>query len=177
MPAQWYLLSVRPQRERSTKTAIENLARAQALEEHIHDVVVPTHSQTLYQEGKRVIRERISFPGYVMVRMEMSDALQNVLRRIPTVMSFISDQDQDTDRWLPCPMSDTEVAQFLNGEQRHEHGIMPGDAVRIIDGPFTNAIAQVESSDAGNDRIRVSINIFGRPTPLELTVAQIAKTD
>lgn len=177
MPAQWYLLSVRSQRERSTKTAIENLARTQSLEDHIHDVVVPTYSQTLYQEGKRVIRERISFPGYVMVRMEMSDELQNILSHIPAVMSFISNQDQETDRWSPCPMSDTEVAHFLNSDQRLEHDIQPGDAVRITDGPFADAIAKVESADAGDGRVRVSVNIFGRPTPLELTVSQITKAD
>lgn len=177
MPAQWYLLSVRSQRERSTKTAIENLARAQSLEAHIHDVVVPTHSQTLYQEGKHVIRERISFPGYVMVRMEMSDELQHILSRIPAVMSFISDQDQKTDRWSPRPMSDTEVAHFLNSDQCHEHGIQSGDAVRITDGPFADAIAKVESGDAGDGRVRVSVNIFGRPTPLELTVSPITKAD
>ena len=100
-----------------------------------------------------------------------------VLSRIPTVTSFISDQDQDTDRWSPSPMSEVEVARFLNGDQRQEHGTQLGDAVRITEGPFTDAIAKVESSDASAGRVRVSVNIFGRPTPPELTVSQIAKAD
>lgn len=176
MTTQWYLLCVQPQREKSTKTAIDNIVAAHHLNDEVPRTIVPTHSESHFKNDRRTTSEKVSFPGYVLVEARMTDQIQRMITSIPTALRFIADQDPEQERDVPVPMSDTEIANFLGIETHHvDLGLTVGDTVRITDGSFEDMISTVESIDPNTHRLTISINIFGRPTPVQVTADQVTK--
>ncbi|KJG59101.1 antitermination protein NusG [Photobacterium kishitanii] len=146
------------------------------MEEHFDEVLVPTEEVVEMRAGQRRKSERKFFPGYVLVQMVMNDETWHLVRSIPRVMGFIGGT---SDR--PAPISDKEADAILNRLQQasespvHKTVFEPGEVVRVTDGPFADFNGTIESVDYDKSRVKVSVSIFGRATPVELEFGQIEK--
>ncbi|AFP85631.1 transcription antitermination protein nusG [secondary endosymbiont of Heteropsylla cubana] len=159
---------------------------AQSLREHIKlhniehlfgEVMVPTEEVVEIRSGQRRKSERKFFPGYVLVQMLMNDASWHLVRNVPRVMGFIGGT---SDR--PLPISEKEVSAIMNrlqkiGEKPRPKTLFePGELVRVNDGHFSDFNGIVEEVDYDKSRLKVSVSIFGRATPVELDFAQVEKS-
>ncbi|WP_395480004.1 transcription termination/antitermination protein NusG [Candidatus Curculioniphilus buchneri] len=158
---------------------------AQSLREHVKqndikrlfgEIMVPTEEVVEIRSGQRRKSERKFFPGYVLVQMVMNDASWHLVRSVPHVMGFIGGT---SDR--PAPISDKEVSAIMNRLQqigdkpRPKILFEPGELVRVNDGPFSDFNGVVEEVDYDKSRLKVSVSIFGRATPVELDFDQVEK--
>ena len=175
MAMRWYSVSVLSNFEKKVKEAIEDAARQQHLEDEIVQVEVPTEQVIEIRRGKKVQTEKRFMPGYVLVKMDMSDRTYHLINSINRVTGFLGPQGR------PSPMKDDEVARILNqvveGQERPRSIItfQTGEQVNVTDGPFEGFSGMVEEVDQGNARLKVSVSIFGRPTPVELEYTQVEK--
>lgn len=146
------------------------------MEEYFEEVLVPTEEVVEVRAGQRRKSERKFFPGYVLVQMVMNDETWHLVRSIPRVMGFIGGT---SDR--PAPISDKEADAILNRLQKasespvHKTVFEPGEVVRVTDGPFADFNGVVEEVDYDKSRVKVSVSIFGRATPVELEFGQVEK--
>ena len=175
MAMRWYSVSVLSNFEKKVKEAIEDAARQQRLEDEIVQVEVPTEQVIEIRRGKKVQTEKRFMPGYVLVKMELTDRTYHVINSINRVTGFLGPQGK------PVPMRDEEVARMLNqvveGQERPRSIItfQTGEQVNVTDGPFEGFSGMVEEVDQSNNRLKVSVSIFGRATPVELEFTQVAK--
>jgi transcriptional antiterminator NusG len=175
MAMRWYSVSVLSNFEKKVAEAIREAARQQHLEEEIVQVEVPTEQVIEIRRGKKVQTEKRFMPGYVLVKMELSDRTYHLVNSINRVTGFLGPQGK------PVPMRDEEVARMLNqvveGQERPRSIItfQTGEQVNVTDGPFEGFSGMVEEVDQSNSRLKVSVSIFGRATPVELEFAQVAK--
>ena len=141
----------------------------------IEEVIVPTEEIIEVKKGKKVTSERKFFPGYVMAKMIMTDDTYHLVKNTPKVSGFLGPQGR------PLPISDAEANRILHqveeGVERPRSTITfeIGENVRVTDGPFTSFNGQVEEVDEGRERLKVSVSIFGRATPVELEFTQVEK--
>ena len=175
MAKRWYSVSVLSNFEKKVAEQIRTAVTEAGLEEEIDEVLVPTEEVIEVRRGKKVTSERRFMPGYVLVRMEMSNRGYHLISSINRVTGFLGPQGK------PMPMRDAEVNQILN---RVEEGdIAPrnlirfdiGERVKVTDGPFEGFDGMVEEVDEGHNRLKVSVSIFGRSTPVELEFTQVSK--
>jgi len=175
MTKRWYSVSVLSNFEKKIAEQIRTAAAQEGLEDQIDEVLVPTEEVIEIRRGKKVPTERRFMPGYVLVRMEMSDRAYHMINSINRVTGFLGPQGR------PLPMRDAEVNAILN---RVEEGAETprvmisfdvGEKVRVNDGPFEGFEGTVEDVDEGNARLKVSVSIFGRATPVELEYTQVSK--
>lgn len=175
MAMRWYSVSVLSNFEKKVAEAIREAVAQQGLEEEIVEVMVPTEEVIEIRRGKKVQSEKRFMPGYVLVRMEMNDRTYHLVNAINRVTGFLGPQGK------PSPMRDDEVKRILNqveeGIERPRSIITfeTGEQVSVTDGPFEGFSGMVEEVDQGNARVKVSVSIFGRATPVELEFAQVAK--
>jgi transcriptional antiterminator NusG len=175
MAMRWYSVSVLSNFEKKVAEAIREAARQQHLEEEIVQVEVPTEQVIEIRRGKKVQTEKRFMPGYVLVKMELSDRTYHLVNSINRVTGFLGPQGK------PVPMRDEEVARMLHqvvGGQERPRSIITfqtGEQVNVTDGPFEGFSGMVEEVDQSNSRLKVSVSIFGRATPVELEFAQVAK--
>lgn len=175
MAKRWYSVSVLSNFEKKIAEQIRTKVADQGLEDQIDEVLVPTEEVIEMRRGKKVTAERRFMPGYVLVHMEMSDEGYHLINSINRVTGFLGQQGR------PTPMRDSEVAVILN--QVEEGAESPrslisfdiGETVNVTDGPFEGFTGQVEDVDEGNARLKVSVSIFGRATPVELEYTQVSK--
>ena len=175
MAKRWYSVSVLSNFEKKIAEAIEEAIAQKGLEDEIEQVLVPTEEVLEMRRGKKVTRERRFMPGYVLVKMEMTDRAYHAINNINRVTGFLGAQN------TPSPMRDAEVARILN--QVDESVDAPrnliffdvGEQVNVIDGPFEGFSGMVEEVDMENARLKVTVSIFGRATPVELEFTQVAK--
>jgi len=175
MALRWYSVSVLSNFEKKIAEQIREAAAQEGLEEEITEVLVPTEEVIEVRKGKKVQTERRFMPGYVLVRMEMTDKGYHLINSINRVTGFLGQQGR------PTPMRDAEVNVILN--QVEEGAEAPrslvsydvGETVNVTDGPFEGFSGQVEDVDEGNARLKVSVSIFGRATPVELEYTQVSK--
>ncbi len=175
MAKRWYSLSVLSNFEKKIAEAIEEAIVQNGLEDDIEQVLVPTEEVLEMRRGKKVTRERRFMPGYVLVKMEMTDRAYHAINNINRVTGFLGAQNR------PSPMRDSEVAFILN--QVEEGAESPrnlisfdiGEQVNVIDGPFEGFSGMVEDVDMENARLKVTVSIFGRATPVELEFTQVSK--
>jgi len=145
------------------------------LEEEIAEVLVPTEEVIEVRRGKKVTSERRFMPGYVLVRMEMSNKGYHLISSINRVTGFLGPQGK------PMPMRDAEVNQILNRVEEGEAAPRNlirfdiGERVKVTDGPFEGFDGMVEEVDESHNRLKVSVSIFGRSTPVELEFTQVSK--
>lgn len=171
----WYSVSVLSNFEKKVKEAILEAVAQQHLEDQIAEVLVPTEDVIEIRRGKKVQTEKRFMPGYVLVKMEMTDKAYHAVNEINRVTGFLGPQGR------PTPMRDSEVARILNqveeGAERPRSIItfQTGETVNVTDGPFEGFSGMVEDVDQGNNRLKVSVSIFGRATPVELEFTQVAK--
>ncbi|MEM7505820.1 MAG: transcription termination/antitermination protein NusG [Pseudomonadota bacterium] len=175
MAKRWYTVSVLSNFEKKVAESIREAVVQHGLEDDIEDVMVPTEEVTEIRRGKKMNVERRLMPGYVLVRMEMTDAAYHLINDTQRVTGFLGPQGK------PIPMRDSEAASILKqveeGVERPRPAITfeVGEQVNVTDGPFEGFQGQVEDVDEENARLKVSVSIFGRATPVELEYTQVAK--
>jgi len=175
MAKRWYSVSVLSNFEKKIAEQIRHSVSDAGLEEQIEEVLVPTEEVIEIRRGKKVTAERRFMPGYVLVRMEMSDEGYHLINSINRVTGFLGPQGR------PMPMRDAEVNAILNRVEEGEAAprtlihFEVGEKVKVNDGPFEDFDGTVEEVDDENQRLKVTVSIFGRATPVELEFTQVAK--
>lgn len=175
MAKRWYSVSVLSNFEKRVAEQIKQAVADAGLEEEIDEVLVPTEEVIEVRRGKKVTSERRFMPGYVLVRMEMTNRGYHLISSINRVTGFLGPQGK------PMPMRDAEVNAILNRVEEGEAAPRNlirfdiGEKVKVTDGPFEGFDGMVEEVDEGHNRLKVSVSIFGRPTPVELEFTQVTK--
>lgn len=170
----WYVLRVPTGREMSVKAAIEKLKRVRNLEEKIGEIIIPTEKRMEIRGGKKTIREVKLMPGYLIVQMEMSKDIWFAVRETPGVGDFLGLKD-------PIPLRESEVQRLRSsagaGEERPKLKVAfaVGENVRVKEGPFENFEGKVMEINEKKGAVKVSMEVFGRPTNVELEVWQLEK--
>lgn len=175
MAKRWYSVSVLSNYEKKIAEQIRHDVAAAGLEEEIEEVLVPTEEVIEMRRGKKVTAERRFMPGYVLVRMDMTDRGYHLINSINRVTGFLGPQGK------PSPMRDDEVNSILNRVEEGQDAprtlihFETGEKVSVSDGPFEGFDGMVEEVDEDNQRLKVTVSIFGRATPVELEFTQVAK--
>ncbi|MFC7702972.1 transcription termination/antitermination protein NusG [Plastorhodobacter daqingensis] len=175
MAKRWYSVSVLSNFEKKVAEQIKQAVAENGLEDEIEEVLVPTEEVIEVRRGKKVTSERRFMPGYVLVRMEMTNRGYHLISSINRVTGFLGPQGK------PMPMRDAEVNAILNrveeGEAAPRNLIRYeiGEQVQVTDGPFEGFSGMVEEVDEDNNRLKVTVSIFGRATPVELEFTQVSK--
>ncbi|PQM56203.1 MAG: transcription termination/antitermination protein NusG [Rhodobacteraceae bacterium] len=175
MAMRWYSISVLSNFEKRVAENIKEAIVQNSLENEIEQVLVPTEEVLEVRRGKKVQSERRFMPGYVLVRMNMTDKSYHLIKDTNRVTGFLGQQGK------PMPLSDSEVARILNqveeGTEKPRALITyeTGERVNVVDGPFEGFTGLVEEVDEVNNRLKVSVSIFGRATPVELEYSQVQK--
>ncbi len=175
MAKRWYSVSVLSNFEKKIAEAIRTKAEEQGLDEQIDEVLVPTEEVIEIRRNKKVTAERRFMPGYVLVHMEMSDEGYHLINSINRVTGFLGPQGR------PMPMRDAEVQAILGRVQEGEDAPRTlihfdiGEKVKVNEGPFEDFDGMVEEVDEENQRLKVTVSIFGRATPVELEYTQVTK--
>lgn len=169
--ARWYVVHTFSGYENKVATNLETMVENRKLQDWIHEVRVPTELVSETKDGKTREVERKIFPGYVLVKMVMTDESWYVVRNTRGCTGFVGPNGK------PVPLTDEEVAAL--GVERHEVSIdyQVGDTVRIIDGPLENFSGVVDAIDAEKNKVHVTISMFGRETPVELELNQAERMD
>ena len=172
----WYVLQACSGFENRVAVTLREYIKLHKMEDQFGEVLVPTEEIIENVGGKRRKTERKFFPGYVLVEMEMNDYTWQLVRSVPRVMGFIGGTADK-----PAPISRKEADRILNRVQetaekpRHRNEYFPGESVRVTEGPFADFTGTVEEVDYEKGRIKVSVSIFGRATPVELEFNQVEK--
>lgn len=172
----WYVLQAFSGYESRVATTLREYIKQQGMEEQFSEVLIPTEEVVENVGGKRRKSERKYFPGYVLVKMEMNEYTWQLVRSVPRVLGFIGGTPDK-----PAPISEKEANAILNRLEQNADKPKPrttfqvGEEVRVIEGPFADFNGTVENVDYEKSRIKVSVSIFGRATPLELEFSQVAK--
>lgn len=175
MAARWYVVNVYSGSEKKVAESLKEQAVLKKMEDKILDVLVPTEEVVEIRKGSKVNAERKFFPGYILVKMEMSDECWHVVKNTPRVSGFLGSRNK------PQPISDAEaeriIKQMTEGVERPQTMVdfEVGEQIRVTDGPFASFIGVVEEVDSEKSRLKVSVSIFGRYTPVELEFSQVEK--
>jgi transcriptional antiterminator NusG len=175
MAQRWYSVSVLSNFEKKIAETIRTTAEEQGLADQISEVLVPTEEVIEVRRGKKVTAERRFMPGYVLVHMEMSDEGYHLINSINRVTGFLGPQGR------PMPMRDAEVQQILGRVEEGQEAPRTlihfeiGEKIKVNDGPFKDFDGLVEEVDEENNRLKVTVSIFGRETPVELEFTQVTK--
>ena len=175
MAKRWYVLHVYSGFEKKIATQIMEQAGLKGLADHIDDVVVPTEEVVEIRRAQKVNAERKFFPGYVLIKMELTDDTWHLVKDVPKVTGFLGSKAR------PTPISDAEADRIIKQAQEGTENRRPsiifeiGEQVRVADGPFTSFNGVVEEVDEDKGRVKVSVSIFGRSTPVDLEYGQVEK--
>ncbi len=176
MAMRWYVVHAYSQYENSVMKALKERISRAGLQERFGDILVPTEEVVEIKDGAKRTTERKFFPGYVLVQMEMNEDTWHLVKSTPKVLGFIGGTPDK-----PAPISDKEAEKILNRvtesveKPRPKTLYEPGEAVRVVDGPFADFSGVVEEVNYDKSRLRVAVLIFGRPTPVELEFSQVQK--
>jgi transcriptional antiterminator NusG len=172
----WYVVKVQSGREESIKEAIERRVKIEGLEEYFGQIIIPVERVTEMRNGKRVVRERKLYPGYLMVEVEYNDRILYLFRETSGVGDFVGGGVHHA----PPPMSEREVERMLGRQGEHVPGISHpkpkydrGDRVKVKDGTFAGMEGEVKDLLEVKGLVRVELTIFGRPVPVELEYWQV----
>jgi transcription termination/antitermination protein NusG len=171
----WYIIHTYSGFEQKVKNAILERARAQGLEEFVSEVLVPTEMVEEMVKGERRLSARKFYPGYVLVRMELTDDSWHLVKDTPKVTGFVGSKTE------PVAIPDEDAEKIINQMQEGIAKPKPkiqfevGDKVQVRDGPFTNFTGSVDEVRADKGKVKVMISVFGRPTPVELEFTQLEK--
>ena len=175
MTSRWYVIHVYSGFEKKVAAAIREQAAQKGLSDKFEEILVPTEEVVEVKRGAKVSSERKFFPGYVLIKMEMTDETWHLVKNTAKVTGFLGG------RGRPSPISDAEAARILNQVQEGVERPKPsitfevGEQVRVSDGPFASFNGTVEEVDEGRSRLKVAVSIFGRATPVELEFGQVEK--
>ena len=176
MAHRWYIVQAYSNFEKHVQKAIEREAAEKGLSDLFEEILVPTESVVEVRKGRKIESERKFFPGYVLVKVDLTDRAYHLIKNTPKVTGFLGSASK------PRPVSDKEVERIVGRIQEGVDAPRPlitfeiGENVKVIDGSFASFNGSVESIDEENARLSVLINIFGRATPVELEYSQVEKT-
>jgi transcription termination/antitermination protein NusG len=172
----WYIVQTFSGFEHKVAETLKDTIKSKELSDKISDVIVPIHEVTEVKRGKRVKREKKYFPSYVLVKMEMNKDLYHMIKNIQKVTGFLGTTG------TPIPVSDKEIDRILGNIKEGSLVTEPsisfdvGEQVKVCEGPFSSFSGLVEEVDEEKSRLKVSVSIFGRPTPIELEFNQVEKS-
>jgi transcriptional antiterminator NusG len=176
MAMQWYVVHAFSGFEKQVARSLEEHIRNAGMEEFFGEIMVPTEEVVEMKGGQKRTTQRKFFPGYVLVKMEMNDDTWHLVKSVPKVTGFIGGTATK-----PAPITEKEAQAILQQVQegvekpRPKFSFEPGEQVRVIDGPFADFNGTVEDVNFEKAKLRVSVSIFGRMTPVELEFSQVEK--
>jgi transcription termination/antitermination protein NusG len=172
----WYIVHAYSNFENKVAQSIKDQAAQRGLMDRFDEVLVPTEKVVEVRRGRKVDAERKFFPGYVLVKCDLTDEVHHLIKNTPKVTGFLG-----ADKAKPIPIPEHEAmrikGQVAEGIDRPKPSITfeIGEQVKVSDGPFASFTGTVEEIDEGRARLKVAVSIFGRPTPVELEYAQVEK--
>ncbi|MDE2515225.1 MAG: transcription termination/antitermination protein NusG [Rhodospirillales bacterium] len=175
MAKRWYVVHVYSGFEKKIAQQIKEQAAQKGLAEQFDEVLVPSEEVVELRRGQKVNAERKFYPGYVLVKMELTDDAWHLVKDTPKVTGFLGTKTR------PSPITEAEAERILKQTQEGVDHPRPsilfevGEQVRVADGPFTSFNGTVEEVDEEKGRVKVNVSIFGRPTPVELEYSQVEK--
>ena len=172
----WYVVRAISGKEKKAKEYIENEMAKRGWSEDVPTVLIPTEQVVAIRNGKKVIKERNYFPGYVIIEADLRDEIIPVIQNLPNVPDFLREREAK-----PIPMRQAEINRILGkmdeqleGADALDHFII-GENVKVIDGAFNSFTGVVEEVNEEKKKLKVTVKIFGRKTPLELSFSQVEK--
>ncbi len=171
----WYIVQSHSSFENKVAALIKEEADKAKISDKFEEIIVPTHDVTEVKRGKRIQRKKKYFPGYVLIKSEMDNNIYHMIKNIKRVSGFLGTKG------IPVPVSDKEVEKILgqikDGVAQPKSGVdySVGEKVQVVDGPFASFTGMIEEIDEEKARLKVSVSIFGRPTPVDLEYNQVEK--
>jgi transcriptional antiterminator NusG len=171
----WYIVQAYSGFEKKVVESIKDVLSKKKLDDKLEQILVPTHQVTEVKKGKRTKKERKYFPGYVLVRIDLNKEIYHLIKNIQKVSGFLGSEDK------PTPITDKEIQRILGQvsesaiNQKSGISFEIGEKVKVCDGPFASFNGLVEEIDDEKSRLKVSVSIFGRPTPVDLDFNQVEK--
>ena len=172
----WYVVRAISGKERKAKEYIESEMAKRGWSNDVPTVLIPTEQVVAIRNGKKVIKERNFFPGYVIIEADLRDEIIPVIQNLPNVLDFLREREGK-----PIPMRQAEVNRILGKMDENVDGsemmdrFIVGENVKVIDGPFNSFVGVVEEVNEDKKKLKVTVKIFGRKTPLELSFSQVEK--
>jgi transcription termination/antitermination protein NusG len=170
---QWFAIHVFSGHEKKIKKYLENEVERAGLKDQIARILIPSEDVVEMRDGKKKVKNRIFFPGYMLVEMELNKVTQHLILNTPGVTNFVGAKNQ------PVPLHEDEVRRILGrvddrpGEEIFDIPFRVGDPVKVVDGPFTDFVGMVEEVSREKKKLKVMVSIFGRSTPVELDFLQV----
>ncbi len=180
---QWYALKVVGGQEAKVKFYLESEVDKHDLGAFLREVLMPTEKVYEMRAGKKVLKERTFFPGYLLVSADLSDGrIGAIVRSIPGALGFLGDAGWSLSK-APTPLRESEVDKLLGNHQSGgyddmlpQHAFLVGEAVRVVDGPFNGFVGHIQEIFEERKKLNVAVRIFERETPVELGYVQVEKT-
>lgn len=171
----WYVVHTYSGFENKAKLALEERIKSLRKESYFSEIIVPEENVVELVKGQKKTTKRRFFPGYILVKMILTDESWHIVKETPKITGFVGDKVR------PVPVAETEVQKMTNriaeGQMKPKHKIsfVEGENVRVIDGPFSNFSGVVEDVNQDKGKLKVLVSIFGRSTPVELDFIQVEK--
>ena len=171
----WYIIQAYSGFEKKVVESIKDTLAKNKLNSNLEEILVPTHQVTEVKKGKRSKREKKYFPGYVLVKVNLTKQIYHLIKNLQKVSGFLGSSDN------PTPITDNEIKRILGQvsesaiNQKSGISFEIGEKVKVCDGPFASFNGLVEEIDEEKSRLKVSVSIFGRPTPVDLEFNQVEK--
>jgi transcriptional antiterminator NusG len=181
----WYVIRVISGQEKKVKSYLENEISRQGLEEYIPQVLIPSEKVYEMRNGKKRIRERNFFPGYVLISADLNHGeAEHLINNVPGVIGFLSNNSVGSSSKKPVPLRQSEINRILGKvdeaedfEEKFDTTFIVGESVKVMDGPFSGFTGTVEEVFDEKKKLNVMVKIFGRNTPVELNYMQVEKQD
>lgn len=176
----WYVLRAIGGKEKKVKEYIEAAVRSRDLHDYISQILIPTEKVYSIRNGKKISKEKISFPGYVLVEAVLTGEIPHILRNTPDVLGFLGTPGNTTQEALPLRPAEVSrllgrVDELAESDEINEEPFLVGETVKVVEGPFASLNGVVEEVDNQRKKLVVSVKIFGRKTPMELGFIQVEK--
>jgi len=172
---EWYTIRVISGKEQKIQEIIKQEVERNNLSDSVQDILVPTENKVEMKDGKKKIKTKVFFPGYILVNMDLDNESRYLIENIDGVMSFVGPKGS------PQPVKPEEISRIVgvseNGEDREMISIpfKVGDSIKVIDGPFLDFSGFVQEVNNEKQKLKVSVSLFGKPTPVELDYLQVEK--
>jgi len=176
MEKKWYVVRAISGKEKKVKEQIESEINHLKLQEYVSQVLIPTEKIYQIRNGKKISKERSFFPGYVLVEAALVGEIPHILRNIPNVLGFLGTGGEAT----PLRLSEVnrilgKVDELAESDEEINVPFIVGETVKVIDGPFNSFSGIIEEVNEEKKKLKVSVKIFGRKTPVELSFMQVVK--